>query len=121
MDFAIPPDLDLEFARQRVDHGNAHAVQPARVVIVFVVELAAGVQPREDELNPGDFVLGMHVHRHTPAVVDNLDRTILEEPNVDRASVTRERFVDAVVHHLLDQMVGASGIRIHAGTAPHRV
>src|SRR4030095_1097213 len=47
IDLAIAPDLEIEPLRQRVHHGYADAVQPARHLVRGVLELTAGVQHRE--------------------------------------------------------------------------
>ena len=42
-------DLDLEQRGEGVDHGDADAVQPARGLVNFGVELAAGMQRAHDD------------------------------------------------------------------------
>ena len=68
---AVLADLDLEPVGQRVDDGNAHTVQAAGHCVRLAVELTARVQHREDDLETaGRFWVGMHVDRHTAAVVE---------------------------------------------------
>ncbi len=43
--------------------------RPPEKLVVLVGELAAGVQPREDQFHPGQFLLRMLVHRHAAAIV----------------------------------------------------
>jgi hypothetical protein len=50
--------------RERIDHGHAHAVQTAREAVVVRVELAAGMELGEDDLNPRAAFLRMDVDRH---------------------------------------------------------
>ncbi len=52
-------------------------MQAAGETIGLIVEFAAGVQPREDQLDAADLLLRMHIDRHATAVIDNLERTIL--------------------------------------------
>ena len=47
----------LEVLGQRVDHRDADAVQAARVLVGLVVEFAARVQAREDQLDAADLLL----------------------------------------------------------------
>src|SRR5690606_18065347 len=68
---AVAPDGDLETLRQRVRHRHAHAVQAARETVgaaVRLVELAAGVQPREHDLDDRNALLRMLAHRDATAV-----------------------------------------------------
>jgi hypothetical protein len=65
--------------RQRVDHRHADPVQAAGEAVVLVRKLAAGVQPGEDQLDPGDALLGVDVHRHAAAVVGDLSEPSSEQ------------------------------------------
>ena len=47
-------DLDVEPAREGVDHGDADTVQPAGHLVAAAAELPAGVQLREHQLHGGD-------------------------------------------------------------------
>ena len=114
----------LHFHRQPlgkgVHHGHAHAVQAAGEAVVLVVELAAGVQLGEDEFDAGEAVLRVDVHRHAAAVVAHVDGAVRADDNFDVAGETGQRLVHAVVHHLLHQVVGMGGVRVHARPAAHR-
>jgi hypothetical protein len=50
---AVAPDFQIQLSRQRVHHGDAHAVQAARDFVAVVVELAAGVQDGEHDFRRG--------------------------------------------------------------------
>ena len=117
---AVLLHLDHQPLRQGVDHRHADAVQAAGVVVVLAVELAAGVQPRQGQLDPGQLVLGVHVHGQAATVVDHLDGAVGVEGDVDVAAEPGENLVDAVVEHLLEQVVGPRGVRVHARPAPDR-
>jgi hypothetical protein len=56
----------------------------------------------------------MDVHRHAAAVVLDLQRTVLEQRHVDALAVPGRGLVDAVVDHLLGEVVGARGVGVHA-------
>ena len=62
---------------ERVHHRNAHPVQATGEAVGLVVELAAGVQAREDQFHATDLLLRVHVHRHAAAVVSHLDGPVL--------------------------------------------
>src|SRR5690606_14347066 len=114
---AVALDVDLEPARQRVDHAHADAVQAAGEGVVAVVELAARVQPGQDQFDAGDLLLGVHVHGHAAAVVGNLAGAVGEQDDLDFAGVARKGLVDRVVDHFLGQVVGAAGVGVHARPA----
>ena len=121
MHVAVAPDLDFEPARQRVDHRHADTVQAAGKTVAVLVELTAGVQPREDQLDTGHLVLGMPIDRHATTIVDDGDGAVLVQRYGDFPSVAGERFVDAVVDHLLHQVIRPRGVGVHARPAPDRL
>ncbi len=84
-------------------------------------EFAPGVQFGEDHLYAGQVLLGVPIHRHAAAIVLDLQGTVAEEHDLDCARETGDGLVHAVVDHLLGQMVGPGGIRVHAGAPAHRV
>ena len=106
--------------RQRVHHRHADAVQAAGKGVVLAVELAAGVQAREDQFNAGEAMFRMHIHRHSAAVIGHLDGAIGADDDIDAATEAGKHLIDAVVHHLLNEMVGAGGVGVHAGAPAHR-
>jgi hypothetical protein len=106
---------------QRIDHRHADPMQAAGMRVVLVVEFSAGMQARQNQFHPADFLLGMNVDGHTAAVVLDLQGAVLEHRDVDGIAMALEGFVDAVVDHLVRQVVGARGVGIHARPATHRV
>ena len=66
---AVAPDRQLEPARQRVDHGDADAVQAAGHLVGVLVEFSAGVQLGHDDLGRRDAFALVHVGRNAAAVV----------------------------------------------------
>ncbi|RPK47495.1 hypothetical protein EES39_11520 [Streptomyces sp. ADI92-24] len=121
---AVPPDLDRDPRRQRVDHGDTDTVQTAGDGIAAAAELAAGVQHRQYDLD-GRLALRRHdVDRDAPAVVDHPDRAVGEDRDIDRVGVAGQRLVDRVVDDLLHQVVQASltgRADVHAGPLADRV
>ena len=76
-DAAVAPDLELELGRERVDDGDADAVQAARdLVAAAVAELAAGVQRRQHDLRGGLAQLRVALDRDPAAVVDDGDAVV---------------------------------------------
>ena len=67
---AVAPDLHVEPRGQRVDDGDADAVQTAGDAVALAVELAAGVQDGHDDLDGGPLLDRVHVDRDAAAVVD---------------------------------------------------
>ncbi len=94
-------------------------MQAAGELVGLVRELAAGVQAREDQLDPADLLLRMDVDRHAATVVGHLQRAVLVEHDVDLLAVPGERLIDAVVDHLVRHMVRPLGVRVHPRPAPH--
>ena len=113
-DVAVAADLDVELLRQRVDDRDADAVEAAGdLVAAAVAELAAGVEDGQDDL---DGRLALLLHRRdgdAAAVVDDRDRVVRVDRDVDLVAVAGQRLVDRVVDHLVDEVVQAT----HTGRA----
>jgi hypothetical protein len=76
---AFAPHGHLQPLRQRVGHAHAHAVQAAAEAVGAagaLVELAAGVQPREDDLDHRHLLFGVQAERDAAAVVVDADRAV---------------------------------------------
>ena len=116
---ALNPHFHL--VGQRVDHRNTHPVQTAGELVVLVGELAAGMQPRKDQFDPGNALLRVNIHGHAAPVITDLQGIVLVQDHADGARVTGQSLVDAVVYDLLGQVVGTGRVGIHARTTAHRV
>ncbi len=118
-------DLDLELLRQRIDDGDADAVQAARRLVGAAVELSARMQHRHDDFERRFFrKLRVRIDRHAAAVVQNAEPPALLERNLDEGRVARDRLVHGIVDHLGEQVVQRIDVRpadIHAGPPPHRL
>src|SRR3954453_9963939 len=89
---AVAPDLDLERLAQRVDDGDADAVQATgHLVAAAVAELSAGVQHREDDLDRRSSLLLHDRHRDSAAVVDDRDRVVGVNGDLHGGRVPGER------------------------------
>ena len=116
-------NLDFQLLGQRVDDGDADAVQPARGVVDLAVELSARVQRRHDDFEGGlALELGMGIDGNAAAVVGHGEKTVHAEFHLDPGGMSRDGLVHGVVDHLGEEvvqraLVGATDI--HAGPAPH--
>jgi hypothetical protein len=92
------------------------------LVAAAVAELAAGVEDGEHDL---DGRLALLLHRRdgdAAAVVDDRDRVVGVDRDVDAVAMAGERLVDGVVNDLVDQVVQApytGRADVHAGALPH--
>ncbi len=89
----VAPDLEVELLRQRIDDRYANAVQTTRDFVAVVVELAAGVQDRQNDFRrrAAAHVL---VGWNPAAVVDDRDRSIDVNRDVDLVAKPGQRLVD---------------------------
>ena len=105
-DVALAADLDDQRLAERVDHRDADAVQAAGdLVAAAVAELAAGVQDGEHDLDGRPALLLHDPDRDAGAVVDDGDRVVGVDRDVDARGAAGERLVDGVVDHLVDEVV----------------
>ena len=104
VDLAVAVDLEIEALGQRVDHRDADAVQAAGDLVAVVVELAAGVQDGQHDFR-GRLAALVQVDRDASTVVDDRDRVVEMNADVDLIAVAGERFVDRVVDDLVDEVM----------------
>src|SRR5690606_3601550 len=117
---AVAPDVEPQVLAQRVDHRDAHAVQAAGNLVAVVVELAARVQHREDDLGRRDVFFLVDVDRDAATVVGHRHRTVLVDGDGDVVGMAGQGLVDRVVDHLEHHVVQAGAVMdvadVHAGT-----
>jgi hypothetical protein len=92
-------------------------VQAARDFVSLASELATGVQLGHDDLERRLVVLRHVVNRNPATVVDDPDRTVRADGDVDGAAVAGQSFVHRVVDHLVHEVMQASvtgGSDVHA-------
>src|SRR3982074_2691507 len=85
----------------------------------LIRELSARVQARKNQLDATHLLFRVNVHGHAPAIIRDLQRSILEERYVDLLAVPPQSLVDAVVDAFRGRVIGTGGVRIHARTAPY--
>jgi hypothetical protein len=122
---ALAPDLELEPVAERVDDRHADAVEAAGDLVGLVVELAAGVQHREDDdRGVDDLAADLHrAGRDAAAVVLDRDRVVGVDDDLDRVAMAGEGLVDRVVDDLEDHLVEARAVAgvadVHARPLAH--
>ena len=109
---------------ERVHDREADAVQAAGDLVALAAELAAGVQLRQHDLERGGAGALDLVDRDAAAAVDDRDRVVRVDRDVDGVVVARERLVDGVVDDLVDEVVEAPDpgrADVHARAQPDRL
>ena len=116
---AVPVDFDLEPFGERIHDRHTDAVQAAADLVPPAAELPAGVEHGHDDFDARLAHLRHDIDGDPPAIVGHGDAVLFVDDDVDLMAEPGERFVDAVVHHLEDQMVespAAGASHVHAGT-----
>ena len=96
-------------------------MQAAGVAIVFLGELRAGVQARENHFDAAHAFFGVFVDRHSAAVVGNGNRVVVVQRNDDLIAIAGNRFVGGVVDDFLREMIRPLRRRVHARAFAHRL
>ena len=120
---ALPAHLDFHTRRQRVDHGDTHAVQTAGNRVTAAAELAAGMQLGHHRFDTGDAFARHDVDRDASTVVDHPDAVVRQDGHFDMGGEAGESLIHRVVDNFVDQMMQASRTGrtdIHARADTHR-
>ena len=118
----VEEHIDGEPLAQRVNDAGTDAVETTGIVIVFTVELAAGVQHGEDDFHTGLVHGGMFIHGHAATVVINAGGAVLVKRDGDFRSEAVGRFVNRIVHDFPQKVMQTAGrgcTDIHAGAHTH--
>ena len=121
---ALPAYLDLEPLRQGIDHGDADAVQAAGDLVRGVLELASGVQHRQDDFRRRAPAFLVRFHRNAAPVVAHGARAVRVENDLDAVTIARERLIDRIVDGFVDEVMEAVGPRVadvHRGALSNRL
>ena len=121
-DVPVAAHFDFQPLGKGVGDGRAHAVQAAREGIVVLVELAARVQLRKNDLYARNFGLGVDVGGDAAAVVAHGGAAVLVKDDVDAVRKAVGGLVDGVVDDLPQNVMEAFGARradVHAGAQAH--
>ena len=103
---------------QGIGHAHAHTVQAAGEAVgaaIALVELAAGVQPGEDQLDHRGAFFRVQAAGDASAIVFHAHRAIGVQHHTDLLAKTGQGFVGGVVDHLLHDVQGVVGAGVHAG------
>ena len=112
VDLAVAVDVDGHVVAQGVDAAHAHAVQAAADLVAVLVELAAGVQHRHDDLEGRAVLLLVHVNGYAAAVVLHGDAVVGVDVHVDLGAVASQGLVYRVVNNLVDKVVQAALVHV---------
>ncbi len=100
-------------------------MQPARDFVGILVEFAAGMELGHDDLGGRHPFAFVDVGRDAAAIIAYGAGTVRIERDDHFLGEARERFVDGVVHHLVDHVMEAGAVvgvaDIHARPLAHRV
>ena len=125
VDLPVALDRGDEPFRERVHDRDADAVEAAGDLVALAAELAAGVELRQhDRRAPGRPVPSIDVDRDAAAVVDDGDRVVGMDRDLDRVVEAGHRLVDGVVDDLVDEVVQAARAGradVHAGPQADRL
>ena len=119
-----PVDVDVHPGGQRVDHGQADAVQAAGGDVGPAAELAAGVQLGRNDLDARQARLGLLVGRDAATVVVHLDRSVVVQRHLDGVRDAGQGLVHAVVDDLPEAVHQAARVGradVHARSLADRV
>ena len=123
VDVAIALDLHFHPLGEGVHAADTDAVEAAGDLVAAAAELAAGVEDGHHHLEGGFVHLGVLGHGDAAAVVLNGQGAVGVDGHLDVGAEPGQRFVDGVVHHLVDQvMVAALGriADVHRRAHTHR-
>ena len=111
VDLAVASHLGDEPLGERVHDRDADAVQAARDLVAVAAELPAGVELGQDDRERRKPLLRDHVDRDARARVDDRDRVVGMDRDLDEVVAACERLVDGVVDDLVDEVMEASRAR----------
>src|SRR5207302_3670669 len=107
---------------ERVDNGDADAVETAGNFVRVAVEFSAGMENGENNFSSGALLGGVHVDGNAAAVVDDGDGIVFVNGDVYFVRVASHRFVDGIVHDFPDEVMQthfAGRADIHGRTQAH--
>ena len=102
-------DLYFQPDGKGVYHGSTHAVKTAGHFVAAAAELAAGVQNSVHHRDSRQAGLLLDAHGDAAAVIGHADDLAGQDLDLDFVTEAGQRFVNGVVHDLIDQMVQSSG------------
>ena len=107
----------LEPGGQRVGDADANAMQTARETVGAArafVELAAGVQARENQFDHRSALFRVQAKRNATAIVLDRDRAVAVQTDLDLLAVPGQCFVGRVIENFLHRVQRTVGAGVHA-------
>ena len=122
IDMALTMDDGSELVRKGVDAADTHTMQTTRDLVCIFVKLTASVQYGHDDLQGRTMLLGMFINRDASTIIDNLDRIIWQNGDLNIITIASQGLVDTVIDNLADEMMQTldAGIAdVHGRTFAH--
>ena len=117
---ATTPYPDLQTAREGVHHRHPDAMQTTRETVIFQRKFSTGVEACQDYFHAWHLFLRMEIHGHTTPIVFHRQRAIPIEGHLNGPGITNDSLINAVVNHLLGQVIRSRCVGKHAGALAHR-
>ncbi len=121
---SIARDFHLAPLRQGIYHRHTHPVQPTCHLVSSVIKFPSGMEHGHNHFHCR-FLLGrMHVHRNPSTVVLYYDAAVGVQHHLYDIAEPAHGLVDAVVHHLIHQVVqafGAGVADVHGRPSPNGI
>ena len=96
--------LDIHPLREGIDNRGTDTVKAAGCLVGIAVELAAGMERREDHALRRDTLL-VHADRNPSSVIADRAAAISVQRHIDSGAVPGQMLIDRVVDNLVDQMI----------------
>ena len=107
---AVAPNAQAQPSGQRIDDGNADAMQPAGNLVRILVELSARMKLGHDDLGGRHAFALVDVGRDSAAIVTDGAGTVRIEDHRHFLGKTGKRFVDGVIDDLVDHVMQAGTV-----------
>ena len=104
-DLTVLPDFDLQPLGEGIHDRDAHAVESTGHLVGPLLELAAGMEHGQGDLGRGLLLCRVHAGGDSATVVHHHDAPVYLDRHLDRLPESGHVLVDAVVHHLVHQVV----------------
>ena len=125
MFFAIAPHPQVKPLGQSIDHTDTHTVQTAGNLIGILIEFSARMKLGHDHFGCRNAFFLVNIGGNAAPVVAHRARTIAIQRHINAIRMTRQAFIDGVVHHFVNHVVQARTIpcvaNIHAGAFANRL
>ena len=122
INFSVAEYLDREPSGKGVDNGHPHTVETAGNFVSAAAEFTAGVEHGESHFHGGS-AGAVEIHGNAAAVVQHGNAFVLMDGDKDLGAVAGQRFVNAVIDDLIDEMMKTAfaGIAdVHTGANADR-